>query len=241
MAFAACKKKTNQEVETGDITIIPTATPTVAPIQIEETVEEDQTVIDTSESEEEATTIPDENYLSDSEAVKIIQNEIGEQGYVIDLLNDNISIGEHKYYIYKVSDSTSKIGPSVLVDMISGELLCYYSNRSTSPFSDFPLYTDPSNLETEDTTTKFTKEDALTQLNKVSMDSLGLSTNLTEYTIVYDDWSTNVKGVECYGINAFEDLEDQMVNMGMFYVAVDGSVMYKFDSLDDDFVEIVVE
>lgn len=238
IAFTACKKKISEEDGTGDITVTPTVTPTQSVVE----TEDDQTGIDTEDTEEESNTDTGEDYISESEAVKMIQNEIGERGYFIELLDDHISIGEMEYYKYEISDSTTKIEPSVLVNKVNGELLCYYSDGSTAPFSEFPLYTEPSESGiTEETPNEFTQEDALDKLSKLSAETLGLPVKLTEYIIMYDDWTTNVNGVECYGINAFADVGDRKINMGVFYVAVDGSVMYKFDSLMDDFVEMEEE
>ena len=240
MAFTACKKNKNQEVGTGDITTVVTPT-----LPVEDTVDDqtadDQTADDTTESEDQTNTDSNAEYISEAEAVKTIQDKIGEHGYFIELLEDSLNIGEKVYYSYQISDSSAKIEPNVLVDKISGDLLCYYKDGSTASFSEFPLFTEPSDSQDEDTTDVFTKEDALAQLSELSAETLGLPVKITEYTIIYDEWTTNVKNVECYGIDAYSDVGDKMINMGIFYVAVDGSAMYKFDSLIDDFVEMVIK
>lgn len=239
MAFTACRKNKNQDVGTDGVTITPTITPSQSEPDSEGGQSNEDT--DTGESEDETNTNSSTEYISDSEAVKRIQNEIGERGYFIELLDDHLNIGQNEYYVYQISDSSTIMEPNVLVDKISGELLCYYPDGSTAPFSEFPLFTDANNSEDENTTNEFTKEDALAQLSKVSAKILDLPVELTEYTIRYDDWTTNVQGVECYGINAFSDVGERMINMGIFYVAVDGSIMFKFDSMMDDFVEIKIE
>jgi len=244
MALTACKKNKNKEDGTGDITgvITPVVTPTPSVEDTEDDqTRDDQTIEDTSESEDATNTESEAEYISESEAVKIILNKIGENGYFIELLEEQLTIGEKVYYCYQISDSSAKIEPKVLVDRISGELLCYYEDESTAAFSEFPLYTEPSDGQDGDTVNAFTKEDALAQLSKLSADTLSLPEKLSKYTIIYDEWTTNVKNVECYGIDAYSDVEDKMINMGIFYVAVDGSAMYKFDSLLDDFVEMVIE
>lgn len=242
MALTACKKNKNQEDGTNDVTLTPTVT--IAPTQsqevstLEDTADDGKTEDDNEQTDDETNTEPDDQYIGDSEAVKIIQNEIGERGYLIELLDDHLNIEENTYYIYQISDSTDIIEPNVLVDKISGDLFCYDSEGNKTPFSEYPLYTQTSDNEVQDTTNEFTQEDALTQLSKIPAKTLDLPVALTEYTIIYDDWTTNIKNVECYGINAFSVVGDKKINMGSYYVALDGSVMYKFDSILDDFVEL---
>ena len=133
--------------------------------------------------------------------------------------------------------------PNVLVNKVTGELLCLNEDNTTSPLSSHPLIASINEAKEEDKDEtleegNFTKEDALKMLSKVSKDVLSLPVELSEYTIIYDDWNTVINGKECYGINAFSKVEDRMINMGVFYVTVDGSIMYKFDVEADDFVEI---
>ena len=245
MALTACKKNKNQEVGTNDVTLTPTVT--IAPTQsqedptLEDTTDDAKTEDDSEQTEDETNTEPDDQYIGESEAVKIIQNEIGEQGYLIELLDDHLNIEENTYYVYQISDGTDIIEPNVLIDKISGELFCYNSEGNKTSFSEYPLYTQSSDSETQDTSNKFTQEDALAQLSKIPAKTLDLPVALSEYTIIYDDWTTNIKNVECYGINAFSEVGDKKKLMGSYYVALDGSVMYKFDSLLDDFAQIEIK
>lgn len=235
-AFTACRKKKNIEDDVSvEVTLTPAITPTMSP----EDTFEGLSPIDPSTQEEDPNTDAEIAYLSEAEAVKIILKEIGEGGYFLELLDDHLNIEANSYFIYQISDGTSVIEPNVLVNKVSGELLCYYADGSTAPFSEFPLYTEPQPNKTSQNTKKFTMEDACAKLSKLSAKTLGLPEELKKYTIVYDEWTTNIIGVECYGINAFSDLGDKMTNMGTFYVAVDGSKMFKFDSMLDDFVELV--
>lgn len=125
------------------------------------------------------------------------------------------------------------IEPDVLVNKSDGKLLCFKEDGSTAPFSEHPLYAEPSTEETG-----FTKEDALSQLSRVSAEDLGLPAALSEYTAVFDNWTTNIIGTDCYNINVYSYEGGRRTIIGQFYVAVDGSVMYKFDALLDDFAEI---
>lgn len=233
IVFSGCKKKRNQEINSIDTSV----TPAAASTQSTEDTSEEQT---DSESVEGDTTDSNSNedFISDSQAIKLILDQIGERGYTIQLLDDQFKIGEITYFMYQISDSTSVIEPNVIVNKKSGEILCYYSDSKTAPFSEYPLFSEQSN-SIEDSNQKFTKEDAYNKLSKLSAETLGLPVDISEYTIQYDDWTTNVNGVECYGINVYSVVGDKMINMGLYYVAMDGSKMFKFDSELDDFVEIV--
>lgn len=235
-AFTACRKEKDIK---DDVSIEVTPTPTITPTIPPEDTFEGLTPIVPSIQDEDPNSDTEATYLSEKEAVAIIQKEIGDRGYFLELLDDHLNIGAESYFIYQISDGTSAIDPNVLVNKVSGELLCYYSDGSTAPFTEFPLYTAPESDKASQDLKKFTIEDAHAKLGKFSAKTLGLPEKLKKYTIVYDEWTTNVNGVECYGINAFSDLGDKMTNMGTFYVAVDGSKMFKFDSMLDDFVELV--
>lgn len=234
VAFTACRKKKNVENPDVHNTITPsvTSTPVTPTLVPEETIEEPTPSIpEVKETVEE--------YLSQTEALKIVQSKIDERGYFVELFMDNLKIGDRTYYQYHISDGSSVIEPNVIVDKANGEMLCYKSDGSTAPFSDFPLYSESEVVLKE--TNEFTKEDAYGKLNNLSAKTLGLPEKLGKYTIEYDEWTTYVKGIECYGINVLDVLEDKMANMGVFYVALDGSKMFKFDSMLDDFVELVAD
>ena len=244
LALTACKKNKNQDDGTIDVTLTPTVTSAPTQSQEDPTLEDttdDGKTEDSEQTDDQTNTEPDDQYIGESEAVKIIQNEIGERGYLIELLDDHLNIEENTYYVYQISDGTDLIEPNVLVDKISGDLFCYDSKGNKTSFSEYPLYTQTSENETQDTTNEFTQEDALAQLSKIPAKTLDLPVALTKYTIIYDDWTTNIKDVECYGINAFSVVGDKKINMGSYYVAIDGSVMYKFDSLLDDFAQIKIK
>lgn len=233
MLFTACRKNDNENQEnTSEIT----STPTVTPTQTAEGTKDNTVEADTQDIKEQTGTETD--YISEDKAIKNIQDIIGERGYYFELLDDNLSIKDNTYYNYQISDSDGPIEPNVLVNKVSGELLCYNSDGTTAPFSEHPLYTEPDTASETSAEGELTQDDALAQLSKVPAKDLGLPVELSEYTIIFDDWTTNIKGSDCYGINVYSDAGDKMINMGLFYVATDGSVMYKFDSSLDDFVEI---
>jgi len=84
----------------------------------------------------------------------------------------------------------------------------------------------------------FTKEDALKKLEGMSQEALGLVKNLSEYTIVYDNWTSFAGGKQCYGINVYTGTGTDTDFVGTYYVAVDGSGIYIYDITLDDFKEI---
>ncbi len=234
VAFTACRKK--KTVENSDVhnTITPSVTSTpITPTMVQEEKLEEPTpsIPETKETVEEI--------ISQSEALKMVQAKIDERGYFVELFMDNLKIGDRTYYVYHISDGSSVIDPNVIIDQASGEMLCYKSDGSTAPFSDFPLYAESAVALKE--TNEFTKEDAYEKLSKLSAKTLGLPQKLQKYTIEYDEWTTNVQGIECYGINVLDILDEKMTNMGVYYVALDGTKMFKFDSMLDDFVELVTD
>lgn len=233
ITISACKKKTVQDTESIDITEAPTAVPT----QTAQTREDNQTQTNTVEIDTLDSAETTKEYISKQTAEKSIRDAIRDDGYSYEIVLEELTLNGRTYYEYQISDGTSAIGPNILVDKVSEELFCYYSDGSTKPISDHPLYTEPTAVSNE-TVDEFTKEDALAKLKKLSAKTLGLPEKLNTYAITYDNWTTNVNGVECYSINVFT--KDKAANMGVFYVAVDGSKMYRYDSALDDIVEITV-
>lgn len=232
VVLGGCKK---EKKDNNDLVITPTPT---APIVTEAiTPTPTPTISPTGEDESE------KSYnVSNEDAIELILNAINDRGYFVQL-SGNASINEKEYYVFQVMNADTPIEPDVIVDKETGEILCYYKDRTTAPFSEHPLVTTTSSTvdnddKSEENKHEFTKEDALAMLSKVSHEVLELPVPLAEYTIVYDDWNSMINGKECYGINAFAKTEERMINMGVFFVAVDGSAMYKFDANADDFVEL---
>lgn len=220
-SMTACKSKPVTDSETTKeltATPIPTVTVTPTPTGVgEETGEE------TAEE------------ISSEDAVKQILKVIGERGYYIELVNDTLDIGGDTYYEFQISDSSQVIAPNVLVDKVTGKLLCYQADGSTAEFSEHPLYTaSGNNSENSD----FTKEDALKKLSKLSAKTLELPKDINTYTIIFDDWPTLVEKLECYGINVYEDMGDRMSFKGTYFVAMDGSKIFLRDSVADKFIEL---
>ncbi len=88
------------------------------------------------------------------------------------------------------------------------------------------------------TGTQLTQDEALAVIEKLSAEKLGLPVGISEYKIIFDDVKTEIDGASCYGLSAFADLGERMENMGVFYVAVDGSAIYKINSMTGDYEKI---
>lgn len=228
LLFTACRKKDDKPAYNDTVTVTPTQSVLVTPTNAPETVTPTPTVMPTEGLEP---------FISQEQAIKSIQQIIGERGYYIETLNENLKLDENAYYVFQISDSGEVFEPNVIVNKETGEILCFKADGTTAPFSEYPLYTNEEVSPTQEEE-GFTKEDALNKLTQISKETLGLSRNLSEYTIVYDNWTSFAGGKQCYGINVYSGTGTGTDYVGTFYVAVDGSSVYAFDYEADDFKEI---
>ncbi len=79
-----------------------------------------------------------------------------------------------------------------------------------------------------------TLEQAKELLRHISADELRLPNDVNYYELEGDDWTTMVRGKECYCIDVFHEEEGLA---GRFYIAVDGSTGYRLND-DEEFVTI---
>lgn len=226
LLLTACRKNNDKPAGNEVITITPTPTVTIIPT-------EEPKVITPTIAPTEAV----KPNISEEEAIKSILKIIGERGYFIESLNNNLTLNKSTYYVFQVSDSGEVIHPNIIVDKMTGDILCFYADGTTAPFSEYPLYTDVEATPAQ-TVGGFTKEDALKKLEGMSQEALGLVKNLSEYTIVYDNWTSFAGGKQCYGINVYTGTGTDTDFVGTYYVAVDGSGIYIYDITLDDFKEI---
>lgn len=184
---------------------------------------------------------PADSEITEDEAVQYIEAVLGE-GYSFELLDDHLNVSDKIYYIFQVSDGENIVAPNIIVDKASGDILCYNSDGTTLPFSKHPLYNKD---ETSDSTGSepvkavISNEKALELLSQIPSSTLGLSKELKEYTIIYDDWLTKVEGADCIGINVYEKGDLKNTNVGAYYVlAKDGSKIYLYDVVKDKKIDI---
>lgn len=226
LLLTACKKNNDKPVENDSITTTPAPTATIIPTK--EPVVLTPTITPTEVLK------PD---ISEEQAIGSILKVIGERGYFVEVLNSELKLNNNTYYVFQISDSGETLAPNIIVDKVTGEILCFNADGTTAPFSEYPLYADveatPTQMEEG-----FTKEDALKQLEAFSKDALGLTKDLSNYTIVYDNWTSFAGGKQCYGINVYSGTGTDTDYVGTFYVATDGSGVYIYDIALDDFKEI---
>lgn len=225
----SCRKDKKEE-EPVVVTVTPSPT-------IETTPEVTPTPAVTEEPEEEE----DGEELTDQQAIEKIEAILGEENYYFELLDDHLNVSDRLYYIFEVSDGVNVIEPNIIVDKLSGEVLCYNSDGTTAPFTEHPLYNKAGSAEGQEEGTAdkgIGKEQALKLLGEIPRETLQLSKELKEYVIIYDDWPSNIKGNECYGINVYEKGEAKNTLAGIYYVALDGSKIYLYDTIKDEEIDI---
>ncbi len=172
-------------------------------------------------------TLPVSGDFTGAQAKQKLQNAVGEAYSVSE--PEKSSINGADYYIFTIMDAEKTYTPSVIVCKQDGTIYYYYSDSEITEFSSFP----PDNSEaggTEDG--GFSKDDALRLLEKISLEDLNLPEAITSYTLSVDEWTTMIRGEECYCINAYEKLADRYQLVGIYYVAVNGSLVYRDDMGD---------
>lgn len=178
------------------------------------------------------TSTPTPGPITVTEAKALLLGEIG-AGYEAEHTGEVKAAGA-EYYLFTVSDSAHTYTPQIAVNANSKEIFYFYSQDELVEFANFP----PDNLESaggeegEGQEDGFTAQDAVTLLNGLTAAELGLPAKLTEYTILVDEWTTMVYGLECYCVNAYAELENRKQLMGVYFVAVDGSAAYRSDMGD---------
>lgn len=98
--------------------------------------------------------------------------------------------------------------------------------------------TTPGNGEPTDTPTpvptQSLEDRALTVLKSASRSQLKLSKELSAYRVEVDDYTSNIRGKECVGVNVLDG--DTLT--AIYYVAVDGSEIFR-EREDGDFDSII--
>lgn len=224
----SCRKDKNEE-EPVVVTITPSPT-------IETTPEVTPTPTVEEEPEEE-----EGEELTDQQAIEKIEAILGEENYYFELLDDHLNVSDRLYYIFEVSDGVNAIEPNIIVDKLNGEVLCYNSDGTTAPFTEHPLYNKAGSEEGQEegaADNGIGKEQALKLLSEIPRKTLQLSKELKEYVIIYDDWPSNIDGIECYGINVHEKGDTKNTLSGIYYVALDGSKIYLSDTVEGKTIDI---
>ncbi len=183
----------------------------------------------------EAPTPTEEPVLSQTEALRIVNEIIELDNYTVELLDDHLMLEGVEYYAFCVNgENGESMEPLLIVNKKKGILMCYDLVDGMAPIEKFPL----DNTETgNEGRWLMTAEDAMTVLSGYKAEWLGLAKAPSEYEMSVDDWTTNANGVECYGVNFFENVNGKQRFRGTFYVALDGSAVYGKDDITGEFIE----
>ncbi len=175
---------------------------------------------------------PSPEPITAAEAVAVLKKYIDTSVYSI---SDPvlIDVDGKQYYQFTISDASQVYSPDVIVEAQSSKLYYYDSYNVLSAFESFP----PDKTETANSQgDTLTQDQAIALLKTLSAETLGLPDTLDSYNLKVDTWNTVVKGNECYCINVLSDKGGTTTLVGMYYVSLDGSLIYK--NVEDDFVLI---
>lgn len=232
--------KYKKEKKGGEV-LQPTGAVTATAAPEEPTGEVTEAPTPTAAATPEATATPEapepteESVLSQSEAEDIVRSIVQLDTYSIELLDDHLMIDGAEYYSFCINDANSVgLEPMLIVEKKEGTLLCYDMSGVVAPIEKFPL--DKTETGSEGTKT-LTQEEAKALLAGYSGERLGLAKETSAYEMTVDDWTTIAEGMECYGINFFENTGGKQRFRGTFYVALDGSVVFSKDDVTGDFIK----
>lgn len=78
--------------------------------------------------------------------------------------------------------------------------------------------------------TTLSSEKAIELLSTLSKEQAKLPNEITDYTLIADDLTITIKDSICYSISVYTDLSERLSLMNTYYVAVDGSKIFMFDT-----------
>ena len=192
----------------------------------------------TEAPEATATPVPtptEEPMLSQTEALRIVNAIIQLEHYSIELLDDHLMIDGQEYYSFCVNNEKGEgLEPLLIVEKKEGTLLCYDMSGVVAPIVKFPLDKTETGNDGEKT---LTIEEAKTMIAGYTAERLGLAKAPSEYEMTADDWTTMADGVECYGINFFEEVNGKQRFRGTFYVSLNGDAVYGKDDVTGEFTK----
>ncbi|MBQ8845975.1 MAG: hypothetical protein IJ006_02410 [Lachnospiraceae bacterium] len=192
----------------------------------------------TKEPKATATPVPtptEEPVLSQTEALRIVNEIIQLENYSIELLDDHLMIDGAEYYSFCVNNEKGEgMEPLLIVEKKEGTLLCYDMTGVVAPIAKFPLDKTETGSDGQE---MLTVEEAKTLLAGFTAERLGLAKEPSAYEMTADDWTTMADGAECYGINFFEETGGKQRFRGTFYVALDGSAVYGKDDVTGEFIK----
>ena len=203
---------TNQPQPTKEVTATPTPTPVPTPA------------------------------LTTEQALQLVKDGIDTEKYQVQLINENLNVGDRAYYQFGVISGQEFIYPFLVVDKADSTIYCYDSNDQTvfdfSYDTMFPIIPEvsatpvPTKVEKKELTAK----EAYEILCTYSKESLNIAKEVKQYDAEYGEELTLIDGNQCYRINLSEVSGGKVRNRGEFYISVDGTKCYYIDSYTNEFI-----
>jgi hypothetical protein len=95
----------------------------------------------------EAASIAEDIFITEEEALSLIQGKLNATKYSISILTQNITIDSKNYYSFILTKNLTALETAILVNKNTGELSCLTSDGKHTPFSSFSIR--PSKEDTE--------------------------------------------------------------------------------------------
>lgn len=231
-ATAAPVPDNNTPAPTAEATVAPAATHTPTP---------SPTVTPTPTPTNTPTPTPTPA-LSAAEAEKVVTAKVDTSVYSIQLINNNLQVGNGRYYQFGAIKDQEFVSPFLVVSMADGSLHFYDSTGGTVfDFTKFPLKAEatPTPTPAPEPSGVLTAKEAYEVLCTYSKDALHIAKEVKEYDAEYGEELTLIDGVDCYRINLSEFSNGKVRNRGEFYVSIDGTKCYYIDSNTNEFVQAV--
>jgi len=185
--------------------------------------------------EEEDDTLGVPEYSAD-DGYQMLVNVITPNYFTIELKDDSFAYDDSFYYMYTVTNTNNNQVDQIIVDMYTGKILCYTGGKA-SDFEEFLFENIIS--DSSDSNNGLSQSEATTLLTSISYEVLGLEKPITEYSLVYDEYTSHIEGKESYCINVYSKEGGTQVGMGAYYVALDGSSVYCYDPLEDMMIDLL--
>jgi hypothetical protein len=177
--------------------------------------------------------------LNAAEAEKVVKGKVDTEVYDVQLVNENLVVGNGRYYQFGAIKNQEFASPFIVVSKADGSLHFYDSTEGTVyDFTKFPIDAPatPTPMPTPEPAGTLTAKEAYKVLCSYSKEALHIAKDVKEYDAEYDEELTLINGVDCYRINLSEFSNGKVRNRGEFYVSVDGTACYYIDSETNEFV-----
>ena len=180
--------------------------------------------------------------LSAAEAEKAVKDKVDTAKYNVQLINENLIVGNERYYQFGAIKNQEFISPFLVVSKADGSLHFYNSTEGTVyDFTKFPEKEEvtPSPTPTPEPAGVLTAKEAYEVLCGYSKEALHIAKNVKEYDVEYDEELTFINGIDCYRFNLSEFSNGKVRNRGEFYISVDGKKCYYIDNDTNEFIQAV--